>query len=485
MFTLLKTILVLAAGYALTRWGIPFLFVRMGRLLGFRMRMNPLTRKRVKRFKRIRRGYFCFILLCVCFVTSGFLEVLVNHKPLYVRYGDHVAMPAVRDLANTYFGAFFSIPDYDRTGDFGIPGEGQLDYRVFDAGVEDPEATFQVLIRDKQTELADRLEEFADLRAEIEMLREDGDEPEDWLLADLASADAEEAKIVAGIETLRASEREFSEGNVTILWPLYEFSPYQNRLDLAGTAPFPPSLWRLEEVRGRFDELELGSVPLGTDPSGVDVLPQLVYGFRTSVGFALLVLLVGYIVGVFVGALMGFYGGWTDIGLQRFIEIWGSIPFLFTIMIIAEIVHPSFWMLAILLIVLRSWLAITYLIRGEFYREKSRDYVQAAIGTGMGDLKVMLKHILPNSLVPVVSRAPFSFVNYITALVSLDYLGFGLPPGTPSWGSMLRQAVPHLTTEPHLVLVPVIVFAMTLLMVVLIGEAVREAFDPKVFSRLR
>ena len=182
---------------------------------------------------------------------------------------------------------------------------------------------------------------------------------------------------------------------------------------------------------------------------------------------------------------MGYYGGWTDILLQRFIEIWGSIPFLFMIMIIASIVTPSFWMLVVLLVILRSWMAITYQIRGEFYREKARDYVQAAIGSGVSDMTVMLRHILPNSMVPVISRAPFSFVTYISSLVSLDFLGFGLPPADPSWGRLLNEGFQFVLTSPHLALLPVLAMATTLFLVVLIGEAVREAFDPKVFSRLR
>ncbi|HIK83203.1 MAG TPA: ABC transporter permease subunit [Planctomycetes bacterium] len=231
--------------------------------------------------------------------------------------------------------------------------------------------------------------------------------------------------------------------------------------------------------------LDTWEAPLGTSDSGIDVLPLLLYGFRISVGFAMMVMGFGYLLGILAGAIMGYYGGWTDILLQRFIEIWGSVPFLFLIMIIASIVDPGFWMLVIFLVILRSWMAVTYQIRGEFYREKAKDYVQAAIGTGVSDFKVMIRHILPNSMIPVISRAPFSFVNYISALVSLDFLGFGLPPTDPSWGRLLNQGFQFLLIYPHLVLLPVMALAVTLFLVVLIGEAVREAFDPKVFSRLR
>ena len=161
------------------------------------------------------------------------------------------------------------------------------------------------------------------------------------------------------------------------------------------------------------------------------------------------------------------------------------MPFLLTIMIIASIIQPTFLLLAFLLVCLRSWLGITYYIRGEFYREKGKDYVQAAIGSGVSDWRIMLQHILPNSLVPIVSYAPFALVGYISLLVSLDYLGFGLPVGTPSWGALLKQGLERVKFDPHLVIIPVSALCMTLFSVVMIGEAVREAFDPKVFSRLR
>jgi microcin C transport system permease protein len=211
----------------------------------------------------------------------------------------------------------------------------------------------------------------------------------------------------------------------------------------------------------------------------------MLYGFRISLAFALVVAAIGYAIGVIVGGIQGYYGGWIDILSQRFVEIWGSIPFLFTIMIIASLITPSFVLLVAMMVVLQSWLGITFYIRGEFYREKAKDYVQAAIGTGVADWKIIVRHILPNSLVPLVTFAPFGIVAYIGALVSLDYLGYGLPPGTPSWGALLRQGLDNVRFYPHLTIIPTTALAATLYAVVMIGEAVREAFDPKVFSRLR
>jgi len=148
-------------------------------------------------------------------------------------------------------------------------------------------------------------------------------------------------------------------------------------------------------------------------------------------------------------------------------------------------IQPTFLLLAILLVVLRAWIGITYYVRGEYLREKAKDYVQAAIGSGVGDAKIMLKHILPNTLVPIITFAPFGIVGLIGSLVSLDFLGFGLPPGTPSWGALLRQGLENVRFHPHLTIIPSAALALTLFCVVMVGEAVREAFDPKVFSRLR
>jgi microcin C transport system permease protein len=159
------------------------------------------------------------------------------------------------------------------------------------------------------------------------------------------------------------------------------------------------------------------------------------------------------------------------------------VPFLFMIMIIVTLVKPSFWLLAVLMI-MWGWMGITRYVRGEFYREKTKDYVQAAVSMGASDRRIIFKHILPNSLTPIISFGPFAVVGNIGALVSLDYLGFGLPPEEPSWGNMVKVGMANIT-DWWLVLAPEAAFFLTLLMVVFIGEGIREAFDPKVYSRLR
>ena len=249
--------------------------------------------------------------------------------------------------------------------------------------------------------------------------------------------------------------------------PLYEFSPLED-ITFEGNKMFePPSKTHW----------------LGTDNTGRDVFARLCYAFNISISFGLILTVINYIVGIFIGGCMGYYGGKFDLFFQRLIEVWSSLPMLFVIIIISSILKPSF-ILLIGIYTLVNWISMTYLIRAEFYREKAKPYVAAALSMGQSDFKVMFKHILPNSLVPIITYFPFSVVAGISALVGLDYLGFGLPPPTPSWGQMLDVGLSNIT-KWWMVFAPVSSQFFTLLGIVFIGEGVREAFDPKVFSRLR
>jgi microcin C transport system permease protein len=259
-----------------------------------------------------------------------------------------------------------------------------------------------------------------------------------------------------------------AEGKGICIMPPYPYHPNESLLDLPGQPPHAPS-------RQHW---------FGTDNRGRDVFARLVYGFRISISFALVVLVLTYAIGITIGAMLGYFGGRFDITVQRFIEIWSSMPRLYTIIILTSLLQPSFFLLAFVLM-LFGWMGMTYYVRGEFYREKAKDYVAAALAMGASNRQIIFRHILPNALTPVVSFAPFAVVVNIGALVSLDYLGFGLPPPTPSWGQLVQQGMEDINAAPWLVLTPMAALFVTLLMVVFIGEAVREAFDPKVHSRLR
>ncbi len=261
---------------------------------------------------------------------------------------------------------------------------------------------------------------------------------------------------------LKKSFNSQKNGNWLILTP-YPYSPTENILsEIEGNPPLPPAISHF----------------LGIDNQGRDIFARLVYGFRISLSFALLCTIISYLIGIFIGSILGFFGGKIDLWGLRFIELISVIPFIYLTMILVSIMQPSFFLLCMLIILLGGWMGITYYIRGEFYREKSKEYVLAAIASGASSFRVMFYHILPNSLNPVITFAPFSLVGYISVLVSLDFLGLGLPPPTPSWGELLNQGVADIT-HWWLVLCPVLVIFFTLLLIVFIGESVREAFDPK------
>ena len=252
-----------------------------------------------------------------------------------------------------------------------------------------------------------------------------------------------------------------------VLMPPYPYSPYED-ITFEGNKMYEPPSSRHW---------------LGSDNTGRDVFARLCYAFNISISFALILTVITYILGILIGGSMGYFGGKFDLFFQRLIEIWSSLPMLFVIIIFVSILRPTFFLL-IGIYTMVNWIGMTYYMRAEFYREKAKDYVAAALSMGQSDLKVMFLHIFPNSLVPVITYFPFSIVAGISALVGLDYLGFGLAPPTPSWGQMLDVGLQNVT-KWWMDFAPVSAQFLTLLSVVFIGEGVREAFDPKVYSRLR
>lgn len=353
---------------------------------------ESIFRKRWRKFRTLKRGYYSFLIIITAYVISLALPVLINNKPLVVRYDGQFYFPMLH----------FYSPE-----EFGLSTIGEPDYRQ-----------------------------------------------------------------------LKEQFSQEGKGNWVIL-PPYPYSPNESLFELEGAPPHPPSR----------------SNPFGTDDRARDIFARLTYGFNVSMTFALLVLTMSFAFGIVVGALIGYFGGKLDILGQRVIEIWSSLPFLYTIMILSSIVvpvylpgrnqllQPSFWLLIFILSAF-GWMGITFYVRGEFYREKAKDYVGAAISMGASDWTIMFRHILPNAINPVVSFAPFAIVGNIGVLVALDFLGFGLPAPTASWGELIGQGM-SLLTKWWLVFFPLAAVFLTLLLIVFVGEAVREAFDPKEYSRLR
>jgi microcin C transport system permease protein len=216
---------------------------------------------------------------------------------------------------------------------------------------------------------------------------------------------------------------------------------------------------------------------LGTDDRGRDIAARLLYGFRISVFFALIVAGVCTIFGVCYGAIQGYFAGWTDIAMERFNEIWGAMPTLYMLIILSSLFAPNFWLLVILLSMF-GWLGIAAYVRAEFLKNRSLDYVRAARALGQSNLSIMRRHILPNSLTPVVTLIPFEMAGAIGALTSLDFLGLGVPPGTPSLGELLNQGKNNLDAW-WISMSTFGVLVIMLLLLILIGDALRDALDPR------
>jgi microcin C transport system permease protein len=276
-----------------------------------------------------------------------------------------------------------------------------------------------------------------------------------------------------------------SEKGGWMVWPPIRYSYATHNLDLPTPAPSPPT-WMLTEAQcapvvaklgrtGGCDALEWNW--LGTDDQGRDVLARLIYGFRLSVLFGLILTVISSIIGVAAGAVQGYFGGWTDLIFQRFIEIWTSIPALYLLLIISSILAPGFWVLLGILL-LFSWVSLVGLVRAEFLRARNFEYVQAARALGVSNLTIMWRHMLPNAMVATLTMLPFIVSSSVMTLTALDFLGFGLPPGSPSLGELLAQGKSNVQA-PWLGLTGFFTVAIMLSLLIFIGEAVRDAFDPR------
>lgn len=347
--------------------------------------LNPITRKRLQRFRRIRRGYFSLIILTVCFVISIFSEFVASNRAIIVKYEGDYYFPTYQFLQMETFGQEDEYGFTDREADY------------------------------------------------------------------------------------RAMKEQFKGTSNWVLMPPIPYSPIESDFEYEQFPPNPPDSRHI----------------LGTDSQGRDVFARLLYGFRTSMVFALMLVLISQVVGTIIGSLQGYLSGWFDILSQRGIEIWSTLPFLYVVIVLATLFQPNFWML-LSVMVLFNWMTITYYMRTEMYREKSREYCLAARSLGAPHRRIVFKHLLPNALTPLVTLTPFQIVGGIFALTALDYLGYGLPAPTPSWGELIDQALQSANRgKLWLSLSPFAALSITLILVTLVGESIREAFDPKQFAQFR
>lgn len=267
----------------------------------------------------------------------------------------------------------------------------------------------------------------------------------------------EERTMVMNYRDLELDE---SRGD-SVIWPVIQWDPFESNKEVESYPSEPSSdNW------------------MGTDDRGRDILTRLLYGLRYSMTFAFLVWLTTFIVGTVLGGLMGYFGGRTDFWGQRIVEVLSTVPQFFLLIIIISIFQPTL-ILLVLLSSLFGWISISYYVRGEYLKNRKKEFVEAAKALGAGHTRIFFRHLLPNSLSPIITFSPFVIAGNITALASLDYLGFGLTAPTPSWGELLNQAQKHFTEGWWLAAYPSMALFLTLTMLSLIGEGVRDAMDPK------
>ncbi|MGB3272914.1 MAG: ABC transporter permease [Xanthobacteraceae bacterium] len=279
-------------------------------------------------------------------------------------------------------------------------------------------------------------------------------------------------------------QKQIADKGGTVLWPPIRYSYDTHNLDLPTPAPSKPT-WMLSEAecknvverKGLTGCRDLEYNWLGTDDQGRDVLARLIYGFRISVLFGLILTVASSVVGVIAGGVQGYFGGWVDLTFQRLIEVWTAIPSLYLLLILSSVLVPGFFVLLGILL-LFSWVALVSLVRAEFLRGRNFEYIQAARALGVSDRVIMFRHLLPNAMVATMTFLPFIVSSSVMTLTALDFLGFGLPPGSPSLGELLAQGKANVQA-PWLGLAGFFSLAIMLSLLIFIGEAVRDAFDPR------
>jgi len=450
-----------------------------------RIQLDPITRRRLQRFRRIRRGWYSFLILVGAMVLSIFSPFLAESRALLVRYEGRLYFPTFR---------FYEMATFRQEPP---PAWGMADLETEYHRLQREWKTERALFQRARREPGVSPERLAELEARYPNRRNwvlmppipwNPYESDFWsneILGELDLAlqagEGEKAEFIARRDGLEELAEAIRTGSIEELLRDPELSPTGDLKGLARSGGLP-------SLAG------LGTVPptppdrtrrhyLGTDSQGRDVAARLLYGFRISIFFGLFLVLVGQAIGTVVGSLQGYLGGRFDLWSQRLLEILIAIPFLYVVIIMAALFQPSFWMLLGIMAIFQ-WISITFFMRTEMYREKTREYCLAARSYGASHLRIIFRHLLPNCLTPLVTFTPFAVVGAIFALTGLDYLGYGLPPPTPSWGELIDQALQiENRNKLWLTLAPFGALTATLVLVVFIGESVREAFDPKPYSR--
>ncbi|MFP4581332.1 MAG: ABC transporter permease subunit [Candidatus Sumerlaeia bacterium] len=532
------------------------------------IRLNPVTQKRLRRFRGIKRGWWAMWILIITFVISLFAELICNKNPLLIRYEGRFYFPIFKYYPeDTFTGSGKQTrPDYKDINETAAFQDNSDNYMIFPLVPYSPEETIDPARIEIPNEVMVRImavEHTATVNVdpEYEIERNYGadyffglEKEEDARGMDFQEhwsvSDALKEAIRLRFENQNAPRyeetiRRKSEGiprQAVVSMPDFEprrREPRSVRLTLRevleadakpgllvfnedleikrGGAPMWDSASEeekaqvLELVQERFEQpvvfqsLALGgdmynlafekedlrfpfrpilwSHPLGLDDAGRDVLVRIFYGYRLSMSFGLLLVLAATILGVIIGSVQGYFAGLLDITGQRLIEIWQALPFLYVMILLGSTFGRSF---SLLLVVygLFNWIGLSYYMRAEFLRLRKQQFVEAARAIGVPTWKILFKHIFPNALVPIITFLPFSLVGAIGALSALDYLGFGVPPPTPSWGDLLNQAQTYRWAW-WLILWPSLSLFIVMLLGVFVGEGLRNAFDPRDYTDIK
>jgi microcin C transport system permease protein len=398
---------------ALAKTGAPTLAQRLAFWRG--AELSPINRRRWENFKANRRGYWSLWIFGILFGISLFAEFVANDRPIIMSYKGEILMPVFVDYPEEKFGGFLAVTDY-----------------------RDP-----VILQE---------------------IEENG-----WAIW---------PPIAFSYDTINKDypTRARADGSCT---------ETKDGVERPSGIGFPaPPQWASstklcpapEDQLARFHAL--GNTNwLGIDDQGRDVLARIIYGFRISIIFGLILTILASAIGVAAGAVQGYFGGRVDLIFQRFLEIWSSIPELYVLLIISSVLIPGFWTLLLVLLAFQ-WTSLVGIVRAEFLRGRNFEYIRAARALGLSDTTIMWKHLLPNAMVATLTFLPFRLSGSVALLTALDFLGLGLPPGSPSLGELLLQGKKYLDA-PWLGLSGFILVALMLSLLIFVGEAVRDALDPK------
>ena len=449
------------------------------------LKLDPITRRRFAKFRRIKRGYYSLLILLTAIVLSIFAPYLAESRALFVSYKGQWYFPTFQ---------YFTMSTFGQTPPPGwSQGDLETEYlrlqREWDAErfLYDRDAAQTA---GDAAKLADLMNKYPNRGNYVIMppIPWDPYTSDFWyneipndIQAQLTEGNRAEAERLARRDHLDELADVITSGEITTLLADRTKSPTGNLIGLVRSGALP-SLRMLGQVPPTAPD-SLRRHYLGTDSQGRDVASRLLYGFRISIAFALFLVFVGQVIGTIIGSLQGYIGGRFDIFSQRIIEILVSIPFLYVVIILAALLTPSFWLLVGIMAIFQ-WISITFYMRTEMYREKTKEYCLAAKSYGASHWRIIFRHLLPNCLTPLVTFTPFAVVGAIFALTGLDYLGYGLPPPTPSWGELIDQALlAENRAKLWLTIAPFTAITVTLVLVVFIGELVREAFDPKQYAK--